>query len=60
MEAEDLIKFFKVKMTIENNFRDMTEEGFNCFKTLFLIINEKLNKIKKLSALTGAVQRSSF
>ena len=36
-------------MTIGKDMLCMTEEGFNCFKTLFCLINEKLNKIQKTS-----------
>lgn len=47
MSIEDLVRFFKEKMTDESECKYLTSEGFKCFKNLFLLINEKLNKIVK-------------
>ena len=51
MSIEDLRRFFKEKMS-DNESQDcqrMTKEGFKCFKNVFLVINEKLQKINKVA-----------
>lgn len=49
MSIEDLVQFFKEKMTDARESKYMTPEGFSCFRNIFLLINEKLGKIRKIS-----------
>lgn len=53
MNIDDLIQFFKEKMTDKRESKYMTAEGFNCFRNFFLLINEKLEKIKKISSASS-------
>jgi len=53
MPIDDLLRFYKEKMNNQQDTRNATLEGFNCFKNVFLIINEKLQKIVKVNARTG-------
>jgi len=40
VEANDLKSFFDEKMTGDaKHLRELTKEGLNCFKTVFLAIN---------------------
>lgn len=55
MSIEDLIKFFKEKMTDIRESKFMTPEGFYCFRNFFLLINEKLGKISKPAPVTNTV-----
>ena len=50
MSIDDLIKFFQEKMTDTKDCKNMTIDGFNCFKNIFLLINEKMNNITKISS----------
>ena len=54
MSIEDLLKFFNQKMNASQNASNMTADGFACFKNLFLIINEKLNRITKVGGGSGS------
>ena len=57
MSIEDLIRFFKEQMTDDSESKNMTIEGFKCFKNIFLLINEKLQKVTKnaTTSSTGGV-----
>ena len=46
---EDLIKFYRDKITILNDEK-ISVNGFNCFRSLFCLINEKQNKLLKVEA----------
>ena len=48
IKLEDLVQFFNSHMCDSNDMMAMTEEGFNCFKSVFCIINEKQKNIKKI------------
>ena len=50
---EDLTNFFKNKLTTTSFCKNISIEGFNCFKLVFLLINERLEKLIKYS--TSAV-----
>lgn len=41
IKIEDLVTFFAERMCDSKDIQSMTEEGFNCFKSVFCIINEK-------------------
>jgi len=59
MSSEDLLKFFQEKINNAQNYENMTIEGFNCVKNLFLIINEKLEKISKIKTSNVTAYQSS-
>ena len=54
MSIEDLTKFFQEKMTDTSDCKNMTIDGFNCFKNIFLLINDKMNNITKVSSFTSS------
>ena len=59
MSSEDLLKFYQEKINNSQNYESMTIEGFNCVKNLFLIINEKLEKISKVKTSNVVAYQSS-
>ena len=46
---EDLSNFFENKLSTSSFCKNITNEGFNCFKLVFLLINERLQKLIKYS-----------
>ena len=60
MSIDDLLKFFQEKMNSSQDYKNMTVEGFSCFKNLFLIINEKLTKISKVVTSNVTAYTSSY
>ena len=45
VESADLKNFFDEKMTGDaKHLKELTKEGFNCFKTVFLAINSEYLK----------------
>jgi len=58
MSSNELLKFFKDKMNNQQDCKSMTLEGFNCFKNMFLVINEKLQRISK-NEVSGTTVYSS-
>jgi len=59
MSIDDLLKFFQEKMNNPEDCKQMTLEGFSCFKNMFLVINEKLKRIQKNTSSSGMYSHSS-
>ena len=49
MSMEDLIKFFKEKMVPKEDYEKINSEGFDCLKGVFLLVNEKIGNLSKIS-----------
>ncbi|EGR29725.1 ubiquitin carboxyl-terminal hydrolase family protein, putative, partial [Ichthyophthirius multifiliis] len=47
IKHEDLKQFFYVKLSSKEGLDSLTPEGFNCFKSVFCIINETEGKMRK-------------
>ena len=60
MSIEDLIQFFKEKMTDDEESKRMTSEGFKCFRNIFLLINEKLGKLVKGATSSTSDEKASY
>ena len=51
MPLPELIRFFKDTMIVKEEFQTMTSEGFDCFQSIFLSINEKLENLTKMAPI---------
>lgn len=58
MPMQDLVDFFKTKMVTKDDYQVMTSEGFECFKSIFLLANEKLGGLSKVSSSSSGHSNS--
>lgn len=48
IDSKDLESFFTEHMCKESDLLNLTVEGFQCFKTVFIMINEKLGHLQRV------------
>ena len=53
IDSKDLESFFNQHMCKEKDLVNLTVEGFQCFKTVFVMINEKLNNLQRVQQSSG-------